>query len=60
MAKRILNVVTNVGHYENPDHPTGLWLSELSLTPGTSSRRPASSKPSSARPAAAYRWSREP
>ncbi|WP_164234472.1 type 1 glutamine amidotransferase domain-containing protein [Microbacterium hydrocarbonoxydans] len=27
---RILNVVTNVGHYEDPSHPTGLWLSELS------------------------------
>jgi putative intracellular protease/amidase len=22
-------VVTNVGHYEDPAHPTGLWLSEL-------------------------------
>ncbi|HEY0890772.1 MAG TPA: type 1 glutamine amidotransferase domain-containing protein [Nocardioides sp.] len=29
MAKRILNVVTNVGHYDDPSHPTGLWLSEL-------------------------------
>lgn len=29
MAKRILNVVTNVGHYDDPGHPTGLWLSEL-------------------------------
>ncbi|OLR95063.1 type 1 glutamine amidotransferase domain-containing protein [Actinokineospora bangkokensis] len=29
MPKRILNVVTNVGHYDDPDHPTGLWLSEL-------------------------------
>ncbi|NNG19871.1 type 1 glutamine amidotransferase domain-containing protein [Naumannella sp. ID2617S] len=30
MAKRILNVVTNVDHYEtDPSHPTGLWLSEL-------------------------------
>lgn len=29
MTKRILNVVTNVGHYDDPDHPTGLWLSEL-------------------------------
>ena len=29
MAKRILNVVTNVAHYDDPDHPTGLWLSEL-------------------------------
>lgn len=29
MTKRILNVVTNVGHYDDPTHPTGLWLSEL-------------------------------
>lgn len=29
MSKRILSVVTNVGHYDDPDHPTGLWLSEL-------------------------------
>ncbi|WP_029088998.1 type 1 glutamine amidotransferase domain-containing protein [Brevibacterium album] len=29
MAKRILHVVTNVGHYDDPSHPTGLWLSEL-------------------------------
>jgi len=29
MTKRILNVVTNVGHYEDPSEPTGLWLSEL-------------------------------
>ena len=29
MAKRILNVVTNVGHYDDPSRPTGLWLSEL-------------------------------
>jgi putative intracellular protease/amidase len=29
MPTRILNVVTNVGHYDDPDHPTGLWLSEL-------------------------------
>jgi putative intracellular protease/amidase len=29
MPKRILNVVTNVAHYDDPDHPTGLWLSEL-------------------------------
>lgn len=26
---RILHVVTNVAHYADPDHPTGLWLSEL-------------------------------
>lgn len=26
---RILNVVTNVAHYDDADHPTGLWLSEL-------------------------------
>lgn len=29
MAKRILQVVTNVGEYAGTDHPTGLWLSEL-------------------------------
>jgi len=29
MAKRILNVVTNVASYGDTDHPTGLWLSEL-------------------------------
>lgn len=29
MTTRILTVVTNVGHFDNPDHPTGLWLSEL-------------------------------
>ncbi|RPA12358.1 type 1 glutamine amidotransferase domain-containing protein [Gordonia sp. OPL2] len=29
MTTRILNVVTNVGHYDDPHHPTGLWLSEL-------------------------------
>lgn len=29
MPRRILNVVTNVGHYDDPGHPTGLWLSEL-------------------------------
>ncbi|WP_416566460.1 type 1 glutamine amidotransferase domain-containing protein [Nocardia testacea] len=29
MTQRILNVVTNVGHYDDPAHPTGLWLSEL-------------------------------
>ena len=26
---RILHVVTNVSHYDDPSHPTGLWLSEL-------------------------------
>ncbi|MEJ9080452.1 type 1 glutamine amidotransferase domain-containing protein [Gordonia malaquae] len=26
---RILNVVTNIAHYDDPTHPTGLWLSEL-------------------------------
>jgi putative intracellular protease/amidase len=26
---RILHVVTNVGHYDDASHPTGLWLSEL-------------------------------
>jgi len=29
MTKRILHVVTNVDHYQGYDHPTGLWLSEL-------------------------------
>ena len=29
MTKRILNVVTNVSHYEDPSEATGLWLSEL-------------------------------
>lgn len=29
MPKRILHVVTNVAHYADPTHPTGLWLSEL-------------------------------
>lgn len=29
MKKRILHVVTNVGHYDDAAHPTGLWLSEL-------------------------------
>ena len=29
MPRRILNVVTNVGQYDDPTHPTGLWLSEL-------------------------------
>lgn len=29
MTKRILHVVTNVGHYDDPSNPTGLWLSEL-------------------------------
>lgn len=29
MTVRILTVVTNVGHYDDPNEPTGLWLSEL-------------------------------
>ena len=29
MNKRILHVVSNVAHYDDPSHPTGLWLSEL-------------------------------
>jgi len=29
VTRRILTVVTNVGHYDDPAHPTGLWLSEL-------------------------------
>lgn len=30
MTARVLIVVTNVAHYADGDHPTGLWLSELS------------------------------
>ena len=29
MTERILLVVTNAAHYDDVDHPTGLWLSEL-------------------------------
>lgn len=29
MTRTILHVVTNVSHYDNPEHKTGLWLSEL-------------------------------
>lgn len=29
MTKCILNVVTNVSHYDDPNEPTGLWLAEL-------------------------------
>ncbi|PZO68221.1 MAG: type 1 glutamine amidotransferase domain-containing protein [Paracoccus denitrificans] len=29
MSKRILHVVSNVSHFDDPSHPTGLWLSEL-------------------------------
>ncbi|WP_144661307.1 type 1 glutamine amidotransferase domain-containing protein [Paenarthrobacter nicotinovorans] len=29
MTERILHVATNVSHYDDPSHPTGLWLSEL-------------------------------
>jgi len=29
MGKRIVHVVSNVAHYADPSHPTGLWLSEL-------------------------------
>ncbi|WP_140725810.1 type 1 glutamine amidotransferase domain-containing protein [Pseudomonas sp. Hp2] len=29
MARRILHVVSNVAHFDDPSHPTGLWLSEL-------------------------------
>lgn len=29
MTKRILHVATNVSHYDDPSHLTGLWLSEL-------------------------------
>lgn len=29
MSKRVLHVVSNVAHFADPTHPTGLWLSEL-------------------------------
>lgn len=29
MTRRILHVVSNVAHFDDPAHPTGLWLSEL-------------------------------
>ncbi|MFF0591472.1 type 1 glutamine amidotransferase domain-containing protein [Streptomyces sp. NPDC003781] len=29
MTKCVLDVVTNVGHYDDPSHATGLWLPEL-------------------------------
>lgn len=29
MSKRILHIVSNVAHYDDASHPTGLWLSEL-------------------------------
>ncbi len=29
MSRRILHVVSNVSHFDDPSHPTGLWLSEL-------------------------------
>jgi putative intracellular protease/amidase len=29
MSERILHVVSNVAHFDDPAHPTGLWLSEL-------------------------------
>ena len=29
MSKRVLHVVSNIAHYDDPTHPTGLWLSEL-------------------------------
>lgn len=29
MSRHILHVATNIGHFNNPAHPTGLWLSEL-------------------------------
>lgn len=29
MSRRILHVATNISHFDNPAHPTGLWLSEL-------------------------------
>ena len=29
MTRHILHVVTNIAHYDDPQHRTGLWLSEL-------------------------------
>lgn len=29
MTRRVLHVVSNVAHYDDPTRPTGLWLSEL-------------------------------
>lgn len=29
MRRRILHVVSNLAHYDDPSHKTGLWLSEL-------------------------------
>ena len=29
MTRTVLHVVTNISHYDNPAHKTGLWLSEL-------------------------------
>ncbi|MBB3173909.1 putative intracellular protease/amidase [Endobacter medicaginis] len=29
MSRHIVHVVSNVAHYDDPSHPTGLWLSEL-------------------------------
>jgi putative intracellular protease/amidase len=29
MTRRVLHVVSNVAHFDDPAHPTGLWLSEL-------------------------------
>lgn len=29
MTRRILHVISNVAHYDDPAEPTGLWLSEL-------------------------------
>ncbi|AQU86422.1 type 1 glutamine amidotransferase domain-containing protein [Komagataeibacter nataicola] len=29
MSRHILHVATNITHFDNPMHPTGLWLSEL-------------------------------
>lgn len=28
-VKRVIHVVTNIGHHDDPNEPTGLWLSEL-------------------------------
>lgn len=31
MTRTILHVVTNISHYDDPKHKTGLWMSELTL-----------------------------
>lgn len=58
MTKRILNVVTNVAHYDEPEHPTGLWLSELTHAWHVFDEH-GLEQTSSAPPAARSRWSPE-